>query len=160
MDDRRRGVRVMVAGALGVLALAGAAGAAAGSQADDLAVVRRAVQQPARTASARPQAAPDEVKPPEPPRLTGARDLRWFKVRIVETGAKRTKVTVNLPIGVVRAMEDWPIDLHCGRGARVRVKGREGDCSIRLGDILASLEAGQDLVTVESDDATVRVWVE
>ena len=32
--------------------------------------------------------------------------------------------------------------------------------TIRLGEVLATLEAGQSLVEVDDDEATVRIWVE
>lgn len=144
---------VAVAGAV----LAAAAGAAA--QDDDLAVVKKAV----RTAQVEPPAGPGREEPPTLARPPRSGEPRWFKVRIEERGHKRTSVKVNLPIGVVRALEDWPIDLHCHHGARVRVRGKDhpaGCASIRLGDVLAGLQAGQELVQIDSDDATVRVWLE
>jgi hypothetical protein len=47
--------------------------------------------------------------------------------------------------------EDWPLD--CGRG---HSKGH----GPTLGEVLRALDSGQDLVEIEDDDATVRVWVE
>jgi hypothetical protein len=85
-----------------------------------------------------------------------SRDLRWFKVRIIEKGAKKARVNINLPIALVRALgDDVPIDI--GRRGRWR-GGREK--AVRLGEVLATLEAGQSLVEIDDDDATVRVWVE
>jgi len=91
------------------------------------------------------------------PRTTGAgRDLRWLKVRITEKGAKRARVNVNLPIALVRALgDDFPIDIGRHGGWR---GGREK--AIRLGEVLATLEAGQSLVEIDDDNATVRIWVE
>jgi hypothetical protein len=124
---------------------------------DDLAVVKRAV---ARKQVARQEAqattAPATVE--EPIRRTGdsGRDLRWFKVRITEKGAKKARVNVNVPIALVRALgDDFPIDIghHAGwRGGR--------DKAVRLGEVLATLEAGQSLVEIDDDEATVRIWVE
>jgi hypothetical protein len=125
---------------------------------DDLAVVKRAV---ARKQVARQEAqattAPATVVE-EPIRRTGdsGRDLRWFKVRITEKGAKKARVNVNVPIALVRALgDDFPIDIghHAGwRGGR--------DKAVRLGEVLATLEAGQSLVEIDDDEATVRIWVE
>ena len=127
---------------------------------DDLAVVKRAVQEPSTRADEkdaweRDRAARGTVAP--------GRELRWFKVRITEKGAKKARVNVNLPIALVRALgDDFPIDI--GRHGRYgRRDGWHGDRSekvIRLGEILATLEAGQALVEIDDDDATVRVWVE
>jgi hypothetical protein len=74
----------------------------------------------------------------------------WFKVRIVERGPKASRVTVNLPLALVRALgDDFPVDVHCRRCGR-----------IKLSEVLRELTTGQDIVEIDSDDATVRVWVE
>ena len=39
-------------------------------------------------------------------------------------------------------------------------KGDEGRSKVRLSEVLASLDSGQDIVQVDSEDGTVRVWVE
>jgi hypothetical protein len=71
-------------------------------------------------------------------------------------GHKRSRVSVNLPLSLVRAIADeedgFPIDWKCRHGGR--------RCEIDLRAILRSLEAGQELVEIDSDDATVKVWVE
>jgi hypothetical protein len=113
----------------------------AGSADDDLAVVKKAVAQ-----SSPPAADPASPRA-EPPRSD--KKMRWLKVRVTEKAGKR--VSINVPLSVARALgEDWPVDLGCRRGAS----------RVTLGEILRSLEAGQDLVEVDSDDAKVRVWVE
>jgi hypothetical protein len=105
----------------------------AGSGDDDLAVVKKAV---ARDDGPRPDTARSEK-------------TRWLKIRVTEKTGKR--VSVNVPLSFARALgEDWPVNLGCRRGAS----------RVTLGQILRSLEAGQDLVEVDSDDAKVRVWVE
>ena len=165
---RTVGRRVVLGTALAVAA-AGVV-IAAGAE-DDLAVVKRAVARQEAPARTPPEAAAAE----EPitrvnekddawerrndalPRTGGpGRDLRWFKVRITEKGAKKARVNVNLPIALVRALgDDFPIDIGRHGGWR---GGREK--AIRLGEVLATLEAGQSLVEIDDDDATVRVWVE
>jgi hypothetical protein len=148
------------------LALAGgtaAAGIASGGQ-DDLAIVKKAVASPspARARAARPavvaQAAPAAPAPvPEArPLARSGREPQWFKVRVVERATGRRKVTVNLPISIVRAFGDETIDWGC----RTREGEREKCHTVRLSDVLRSLEAGQELVEIEDDDATVKVWVE
>ena len=87
------------------------------------------------------------------------RDLKWFKVRVVEKGSNRAKVTVNLPIALVRALDDFPIDIG-GHGRYHNGEYRDGERTIKLGEVLATLEGGQSLVEIDDDDATVRVWVE
>ena len=111
-----------------------------GTADDDLAVVKRAVAQ--SSPAAPDPGGPQADRPPSD-------KLRWLKVRVTEKTGK--KVTINLPLAFVRALgEDWPVDIGC----------RKGQSRLTLGDILRSLEAGQDIVEVDSDDARVRVWVE
>jgi hypothetical protein len=124
---------------------------------DDLAVVKRAVaQKQVARQEAQATTPPAAVEEPIRPTSGPGRDLRWFKVRITEKGAKRARVNVNLPIALVRALgDDFPIDIghHAGwRGGREK--------AVRLGEVLATLEAGQSLVEIDDDEATVRIWVE
>ena len=89
-----------------------AAPAAADRAEDDLQLVKKAVGS-SPVAQARPPA-----EEPLPPRAEAAPPARkgaptWFRVRIVEKGTKRAKVSVNLPLGLVRALGDeWPIAGH------------------------------------------------
>ena len=79
-----------------------------------------------------------------------AEKVRWLKVRVVEKAGKR--LSISVPLSVARALgEDWPVNVGCRKSCHNRVT---------LGELLRSLDAGQDLVQVESDGATVRVWVE
>ncbi len=121
-------------------ALLGAAAAQAQSAndtaEDDLAVVKRAVEK-------------DEAAPAPQARRTG--QGRWFRVRIEEKGGSRVKI--NLPLGLVRDLDDHvPFDWNCGR--------RHHECRIRLSEVLAQLDSGQDLVEIKDADSTVRIWVD
>jgi hypothetical protein len=158
-DSMTRGVRR--ASAAAALALAGAAAAsmvvrasAGPAPEDDLAVVKRAVAQstvapaaPARPAEERPRA--------ERPLRASGKEPTWLKVRVTDKTTGRKKVTVNLPMALVRAVGDgWPrIDFDCGEHRHAR-------CAVKVSEILAALEAGQDLVEIDEDDQTVRVWLE
>ena len=160
---------------MAALALAATETAITAGTEDDLAVVKRAVARPQVARQEAPANTPPAATTDEPitrvdekddawerrndarPRTGGpGRDLRWFKVRITEKGAKRARVSVNLPIALVRALgDDFPIDIghHAGwRGGREK--------AVRLGEVLATLEAGQSLVEIDDEDATVRIWVE
>jgi hypothetical protein len=136
----------------GTLVVALVAPAAADRAEDDLQLVKKAVAS-SHVAQARPPA--EEPLPPRaeaiPPGRKGA--PTWFRVRIVEKGSKRAKVSVNLPLGLVRALGDeWPI--------AERGRCREARHCPTLGEVLRALDSGQSLVEIEDDEATVRVWVE
>jgi hypothetical protein len=156
--------------------------AIADSEKDDLAVVKRAVSAsaPSREQSPPPvekiqdpgkaeappvekvQEAPsDQARTGEPgdrrrrpPRAAG-KEPTWLKVRVMEKGTKKGRVMVNVPLAVVRAFgEGWPeIDFQCGNERTKR-------CYVRISEILAALESGQDLVEIDEEDHVVRVWVE
>ena len=125
---------------------------------DDLALVKRAVAEKpvARNVVAQNAVSPAVPEPrPAPRAAVRDHEPQWFKVRVVDKATGKRKVTVNLPLSVVKALgDDMPIDWPCGgRDARVR-------STIRLSEVLSALEAGQDLVQVDDDDSEVRVWVE
>jgi hypothetical protein len=132
--------------AAAALAASGLVRAAAQEAADDLAVVKRAVAQvpsPAAPAVKAQAPAPRGSKP------------TWFKVRVVDKGSKKTRVTVNMPLALVRAFGDAPIDWKCGGEEH---SGRR--CSIKVAEVLEALEAGQELVEVDDENSIVKIWVE
>jgi hypothetical protein len=154
-----------------LVALALVGGTAAGeSVEDELAVVKKAVAaKPVAAKSAAPAApqaaaaapavaeAPAGARLEEPPGPRAVprpgKEPQWLRVRVSEKGGKK-RVSVNLPLALVRVMgDDWPIDLDCGREGKSRPK-------VTLGEVLRALDSGQDLVQVDEEDATVRVWVE
>jgi hypothetical protein len=148
--------RLLLAAALGVGL---SAPARAGSADDDLQAVKKAVLassgSPASVSQARPPAEDPGPRTaearPEPRPTEGP---LWFRVRIVEKAGKRARLSLNLPIGLVRSVGDeWPIPSrhHCRKRDR---------CGVTLGEILRALDSGQALVDIEDDEATVRVWVE
>jgi hypothetical protein len=153
-----------------LLALVLAGGSArAGSVEDDLTVVKKAVAPgsqasagtqttagPAGSAEPAPKAAPAQAAPSQENDATRVRarkgkEPQWLRVRVTEKAG--TKVSVNLPLALVRAMgDDIPIGLHCGR------EGKRA--TLTIGEVLRALDSGQDLVQVDDEDAHVRVWVE
>jgi len=145
MKGRRWFLAAGIAGT--ALALGGSARAATQEPADDLTVVKRAVAQapapapPAPAAKAAP--APRAGKP------------QWFKVRVVDKGSKKGRVTVNLPLALVRAFGDAPLDWKCGGEDEPSRR-----CSIKVADVLEALEAGQELVEVDDENQVVKIWVE
>ena len=157
---RAMAVRSVVAAAVAAVVATGMGTVITASAEDDLAVVKRAVQEPSERGQEKDTWEGDADA--RRTRATG-RDLRWFKVRITEKGSKKARVNVNLPIALVRALgDDFPIDIgrHGRYGRRDGWRGDRSEKVIRLGDILATLEAGQALVEIDDDDSTVRVWVE
>jgi hypothetical protein len=136
-------MKTTLSAAILVLALAGTASAE--RAADDLQAVRRAV--------ASSQAVPAPPPAEEPPAAAAPRaaggEMRWFKVRIVEKAGKKARVSVNLPLGLVRSLgDDWPIGPSDRRGRPT------------LGEVLRALDSGQSLFEIDDEETTVRVWVE
>lgn len=131
--------------------LLGPAGLRAAQPDDDLAVVKRAVaERPQAQAQPAPRAA---EAAPAPATRTSDKEPQWLRVRIVEKGEKHGKVSINLPLGLVRSLgEELPIE-HEGW------RGKDGK-KVTLGEVLRALDSGQSLVEIEDDEATVRVWVE
>jgi len=126
---------------------------------EDLAAVRKAVAgapaapRPApaatRVADARPPAEAPAARPARPAKPS---EGRWLRVRVTERAGKHAKVVINLPLGLARAFgEDWPVQgcSDCGRGR-----------TLTLGDVLRALDAGQTLVEIDDDEASIRVWVD
>lgn len=163
MTRRERVAWGVVIVAAAVLAAAGAVVAAGSGIApeDDLTVVKRAVgaQSAAQAAPDTPEARRMERDEPRResarPSRTSGKEPTWLKVRVTEKGTNRKKVTVNLPLALVRAVgDDWPrIDFACGDDRHAR-------CGIKVSEVLAALESGQDLVEIDDEDTMVRVWVE
>jgi len=148
--------QVIVMAILGAMV---AAPAAAGSAQDDLQAVKKAVlassESRASVSQARPPAEDPGPRAAEPRREVRATDgPMWFRVRIIEKAGKRARLSLNLPIGLVRSFDDdWTIPGQ--RGCRKRDR-----CGVTIGEILRALDSGQALVDIEDDEATVRVWVE
>ena len=135
---------MLAAGIAGAaLALGGLVRAAAQETADDLTVVKRALAQAPAPAVKPAAIGPRSGKP------------QWFKVRVVDKGSKKGRVTVNLPLALVRAFGDTPFDWRCGGDEHPARR-----CSIKVADVLETLEAGQELVEVDDENSIVRIWVE
>jgi hypothetical protein len=135
-----------VVSSLGLLAAPTVSADAAG---DDLLAVKRAVA----SAEAPRPAVEDPAPKAAPAKTSGSRgEMRWFRVRVEEKAGKRGRVSVNLPLGLVRMLgDDWrPHDCRDCEGGR----------GPTLGEILRALDSGQNLVEIEDADASVRVWVD
>ena len=157
MDRHGRAGWAAVILAAGGLIAAGVAVASgpADPQDDDLAVVKRAVTARNAQAEAPVRPAPSvEEEQARPSRPARGKEPTWLKVRVTEKRTSRKKITVNVPLALVRALDGaWPpIDFDCG--------GRRTRCEVNVGEVLAALEAGQDLVEIDDEDSLVKVWVE
>jgi hypothetical protein len=143
---------------MAILGAAIAAPAAAGDPRDDLQAVKKAVLASGSQASMSPARPPAEDPAPRAaearpePRATDG--PMWFRVRIVEKAGKRARLSLNLPIGLVRSFDD-DSRIPGYRGCRKRDR-----CGATIGEILRALDSGQALVDIEDDEATVRVWVD
>lgn len=127
---------------------------------DDLAVVKKAVASP--QAAVDQPAAAQEPLPAPAPRKSGKAEAQWLRIRAFEKDAKgetHKRVSVNLPLSLVRALDDFPIDI-CHHRWHDDAKAGEKHCNIKLADVLAALDTGESLVEVEGDDQTVKIWVE
>jgi len=131
----------LVAGAVfGVLLAAGALRAAEGD--DDLSLVRRAL---ASAAHDRGRPAPDEAAPRPEPR-TGRRGVR-LRVAVAGPEGEQGSLSLEMPLSWLAAVLDRP-------------RATEGDREQGLAPLLDVLRSAQSLVSVESDEGRVRVWVE
>lgn len=121
---------------------------------DDLAVVKQAMAR----AETRPSAclsAEADVPP-----SGGKAVLQWLKIRILDKGSTQARVSVNVPLGLVRALgADLAVDLSGQGHARTDERG-QGHHAPTVGELLRLLESGQQIVEIESDDARIKVWVE
>ena len=132
------------------LALAGASASSARglvvSSEDDLSVVRRAVSQ----ASAGGSSTHVEVRGEKRKSARG----QWVKVRITEKG-KGTKLSIDLPLGLVQGLgADIPLQWDC------KQHGHHRHGHTRLSDVLELLDSGEDVVRIDAEGATIRVFVD
>jgi len=82
---------------------------------------------------------------------------RWLHVRVVDGSVKAATVKVNLPVSVLETMAQAIEDDHFHDG-RIEL-GHDGIDAAQLQEMWKAIRASQDMefVTVESDDATVKV---
>ncbi len=124
---------------------------------DDLALVKKAVAARSTASTVAPDEGAGVKGDPQAQEATRptsrkGKEPQWLRVRVAEKRGK--KVSINLPLAIVRALgEDWPIELHCRRPGKERTR-------ITLGEVLRALDSGQDLVQVDDEEGTARIWVE
>src|SRR5262249_52333168 len=135
----------------------------AGMADDDLAVVKKALASTS-VQDATPAPPPAPAKPVTAPPRKGDKP-QWLRVRVTEKGAKKGKVSINVPLALAQAIgDDLPVDWKChhhrGEHESHEDGGHHERCTLKLGDVLAMLAAGESLVEIDDEDASVRVWVD
>jgi hypothetical protein len=136
--------------AVGWLALIGlvvSISGAARAEDDDLAVVRRAVQI-AQNTKAPPAAEAQSAKPSRSDE--GRVETAWLRIRISEKGDKRGRVSVNVPLSFVEALAYEDAD-RPGKGRH---------CGVDWTAVVKALRSTRNIVDIEDDEASVRVYVE
>ena len=131
---RTTGSLALVAVLGGAVLLAAAEGAK--PKDDDLALVKKAVAQQtvAQNQPARPAVRPPVEARPAPRAAVRDREPQWFKVRVVDKATGKRKVTVNLPLSVVKALgDDMPVNWPCG-GLDSKVRS-----NVKLSQLLSAL---------------------
>lgn len=121
---------------------------------DDLAVVRRAVNGGSGGSGAQAEDTRAERAPAPRKAAVAPAQAHWLRVRVTKkiTGAK---VKVDIPLFIARAFGgEIPLDFGCTR------HGRDGESPMKLGDVLDMLDSGQDVVSIDTREASVRVFVE
>lgn len=119
---------------------------------DDLSIVRKALAADAGGATS------NDTKTTAPRKGSSP---QWLRVRIVDKGEKKAKVSINLPLSLVKAMGDEvPLDWHCRKDDDRETGSKKKHCSMRLSEALEALASGQDVVQIEDEQSTVRVYVE
>ena len=115
---------------------------------DDLAVIKRAVSADSKTPGALGKDETAAARKGEP---------QWLRVRVTGKNDNKKRVSVNLPLAFVKAVgSDWPLHL----GSACRREHQAHYCSIKLSEVLKTLESGQDIVQVDDEEESIRVWVE
>jgi hypothetical protein len=133
--------------AVGALVVLSARPVGATGQEDDLEIVKKALAQAGHTS---PAAADHDVRASSAATMPAR--PRWLKVRVIDKGEGKSKVTINLPLSLLAVLGDKELD-WCDH------HGTEG-CHVKLKSVLDVLAAGQELVNIDSSEATVRAWIE
>jgi len=93
----------------------------------------------------------DATDGPEAPKMTGGR-AKWFRVRVTDKLTGKTKVNVNIPIGLVK--------VGMNMGARFAPEMEDVD----MDEIMAAIKGGAQGKLIEVDDPEdnerVEIYVE
>lgn len=89
-----------------------------------------------------------------PPRTAPNRDKRQLKVRVTDMNSGKTKVNVNIPMGLI----------SMGMKMGARFIPSDSDLGVNMEDLLAAIDSGETGKFVDAEDfekgERVEVWVE
>ena len=88
------------------------------------------------------------------PAYEKGREVRWFKVEIMERHSREGKLKITLPVALIELV------LSCGETRHVRFN--DGDCEVDLKALWKELKKAGPMALIElrDDDALIRVWLE
>ena len=85
-------------------------------------------------------------------RAAGARDPRWLRVRITDTRTNQNKVSINIPMGLVKT------------GIRMGARFVPSDADINYQDLMDAIQGGETGKLLEMVDEEqgerVEIWAE
>lgn len=95
---------------------------------------------------------PQAATTPPPPQTAGARDNRWFRVRITDTDTGKTRVNVRMPVNMVNA------GMKMGMRFAPEVEGMD------IGELMQFIRSGEtgQIVDVydDEDGEHIEVYIE
>jgi hypothetical protein len=88
------------------------------------------------------------------PKAEPAKEVKWFKVLVVDNKTGKEKVKITMPIALVE------IFARCADNKQVQMKNI--GCTLNIEELLAELKKVGPLAIVEinEEDETVKVWLE
>jgi hypothetical protein len=88
------------------------------------------------------------------PAYREGKEVRWFKVEIMDGHSRANKLKITLPIALIELV------LSCSDTRHVRLD--DGDCEVDLKALWKELKkAGpMALIEIRDDDALIKVWLE
>jgi hypothetical protein len=88
------------------------------------------------------------------PAYKEGREVRWFKVEIMDGHSHAGKLKITLPVALIELV------LSCSETRHVRLD--DGDCEVDLKALWKELKKAGPMALIElrDDDALIRVWLE
>ncbi|MGB9893224.1 MAG: hypothetical protein ACPLRA_02335 [Candidatus Saccharicenans sp.] len=88
------------------------------------------------------------------PKVEPAKEVKWFKVLVVDSKSGKEKVKITMPIALVE------IFARCAENKQIKM-GSSG-CTLNLEELLSELKKVGPLAIIEinEEDESVKVWLE